>query len=208
MERLKQKSELKKKESVVSGGKLKQKVTLKQKGEVANIVIKDIVATLSWTAAVDLDLYAFYRTKSTITPRGGFLGIGGIKPGQEGKVFYMSKGSLRRFPWISLDQDSGVGDVGGQNEENLRIAHLDEMDHLLIVANIFNKPNSTFASYDGRVTIKGARQEIEVPLTAASGGNWCVVAHIDNSDSAGAKVYNVNQVQQKAPTIRDFAGNR
>lgn len=190
---------------------LKQKVLLKQKGEVAHLEIKNVVATLSWTAPVDLDLYAFYRAKMDIKPKKGFLGFGGVQPGQEGKVYYSSKGSLSKFPWMSLDQDSGVGDVGGMNEENLRIAHLDELDHVLIVANIFNKPNANFASYDGRVTIKttgkATEQQVEVPLSATSGGNWCVIAHIDNSSPLGTKIININQVQKKAPKINEYAGS-
>jgi len=52
------------------------KIVLKEKGESAAIPIKDLVATLTWTDPVDLDLYAFYRTKSNNTqekPK-GFLG--------------------------------------------------------------------------------------------------------------------------------------
>jgi tellurite resistance protein TerA len=184
---------------------LKQKVTLKQKGEVAYIPVKDLVATLSWTAAVDLDLHAFYRAKDSVKPQKGFLGIGGVKPRQEGQVYYMSKGNLNKFPWISLDQDSGVGDVGGTNEENLRIAKLDELDHIIIVANIFNKPNANFASYDGRVTLRASGQEFEVPLTATTGGSWCVIAHIDNTDAMGAKLTNINKVQSGSPTVREYA---
>lgn len=183
--------------------KLKPKVILKPK-ESAYIPVKDLVATLSWTAPVDLDLYAFYRAKKTIEERGGFLGFGGIKPGQEGKVYYGSMGNLRKFPWMRLDQDAGVGDVGGQNEENLRIANLDEMEHILIVANIFNKPNANFASYDGEVTLRAGDEVIEVPLTATTGGNWCVVARIDNSSSMGAQLINVNKVQRNQPRISQF----
>ena len=182
---------------------LKPKVVLKPK-ESAHIPVKNLVATLSWTAAVDLDLYAFYRAKKDIKKRGGLLGVGGVKPGQEGKVYYVSKGSLNKFPWMSLDQDSGVGDVGGQNEENLRIANLDEVDFVLIVANIFSKPNANFASYDGKVTLKGGDQVIEVPLTATTGGNWCVVAGIDNASAMGAKLININHVQSNTPAVRQF----
>lgn len=184
---------------------LKPKVVLKEKGDSAYIPVKNLVATLSWTAAVDLDLYAFYRAKKDVKERGGFLGMGGVKPGKEGKVYYMSKGNLGKFPWMNLDQDSGVGDVGGQNEENLRIANLDEVDHVLIVANIFNKPRANFATYDGRVTLKTGEQEIEVPLTATTGGSWCVVAHIDNSNPMGARLININQVQRDQPNISQFA---
>jgi len=184
---------------------LKPKVVLKQKGESAYIPVKNLVATLSWTAAVDLDLYAFYRAKKDIKRRGGLLDRGGVKPGQEGTVYYRSKGNLKKFPWMSLDQDSGVGDVGGQNAENLRITNLDEVEHVLIVANIFNKPNANFASYDGRVTLIAGDQVVEVPLTATTGGSWCIVAHIDNSNPMGARLININKVQCDQPKASQFA---
>lgn len=187
---------------------LKTKIILKQKNDSVEIPVKNIIATLSWTVPVDLDLYAFYRTKQTLKPKGGFLellGFGGAKPSQEGKVFYMSRGNLKKFPWMQLDKDAGVGDQGGANEENLRIANLDEVEHVLIVANIFNKPNANFASYDGRVTIKDdSGGSFEVPLTASSGGNWCIIAHINNTSAVGAKLINVNQVQSAKPSIRQF----
>lgn len=183
---------------------LKPKVVLKAKGESAYIPVRNLVATMTWTATVDLDLYAFYRAKKDIKPKSGFLGLGGVKPGQEGKIYYMSKGNLDKFPWMNLDQDAGVGDVGGQNEENLRIANLDEMEHVLIVANIFNKPNANFAGYDGRVTLKTGEQEIEVPLTATTGGSWCVIAHIDNSSPMGVRLININKVQRNQPKISEY----
>lgn len=184
---------------------LKTKIILKQKNDSAEIPVKNITATLSWTASVDLDLYAFYRIKQTVKPRGGFLGFGGVKPGKEGKVFFMSRGNLKEFPWMQLDKDEGIGDRGGSNKENLRITNLDEIEHVLIVANIFNKPNANFAKYDGRVTVKDdSGGSFEVPLTASSGGNWCIIAHIDNSKATGAKLINVNQVQSTEPSIAQF----
>ena len=185
---------------------LKPKITLKKKGDSADIPVKNLIATLSWTAAVDLDLYAFYRAKMAIKSKGGFLGFGGVKPGQEGKSFYGSRGKLNKFPWMQLDQDSGVGDQGGTNEENLRIVNLDEIDHILIVANIFNKPNADFSSYDGKVTIKtDSDRRFEIPLTATTGGNWCVVARIDNTNPTNTRLINVNKVQSEEPTISQFS---
>jgi uncharacterized protein involved in tellurium resistance len=183
---------------------LKQKVILKQKGESADIPVQNLLATLSWTAAVDLDLYAIYRAKQTVKPRGGFFGFGGVKPAQEGKVYFGSRGNLKDFPWMALDKDAGVGDVGGQNQENLRIADLTEMEYVLIAVNIFNKPTANFVSYDGRVTLKADNgDEVEVPLTATTGGNWCVIAQIDNSRK-GARLINVNKVQSKEPVMGEL----
>lgn len=185
---------------------LKTKLVLKQKQDSANISVNNIIVTLSWTAPVDLDLYAFYRTKKTLKPRGGFLGLGSVKPDQEGKVFYSARGHLAKFPWMQLDQDAGVGDKGGANEENLRITHLDEMAHVLIAINIFNKPDANFASYDGRVALKDDSGGcFEVPLTASQSGSWCIIAHIDNS-ATQAKLININQVQKNIPAIGQFLG--
>lgn len=184
---------------------LKQKIILQQKGESADIPVQNLLATLSWTAAVDLDLHAIYRAKSTVKSRGGFFGFGGVKPGQEGKIYFGSRGTLQDFPWMALDKDAGIGDVGGHNQENLRIADLTELEYILIAVNIFNKPNANFASYDGRVTLKtDSGTEVEVPLTATTGGNWCVIAQIDNTGSSGAKLINVNKVQPHEPVISEF----
>jgi len=185
---------------------LKPKITLKKKGDTADIPVKNLIATLSWTAAVDLDLYAFYQAKQTVKSKGGFFGFGGVKPGQEGKIYFSSRGKLNKFPWMQLDQDSGVGDKGGTNEENLRIVNLDEIEHILIAANIFNKPDANFASYDGRVTIKtDSGRSFEVPLSATIGGNWCIIAHIDNTNPTTAKLININKVQTKEPVISQFS---
>ena len=185
---------------------LKPKITLKKKGDSATIPVKNLIATLSWTAAVDLDLYAFYRAKQTIKSKGGFLGFGGVKPGQEGKAYFGSRGKLNKFPWMQLDQDSGVGDQGGTNEENLRIVNLDEVDYVLIVANIFNKSDANFSDYDGKVSIKtDSDKRFEIPLTANTGGNWCIIARIDNTNPVNAKLINVNKAQAEEPTISQFS---
>ena len=106
---------------------------------------------------------------------------------------------------MALDKDAGVGDKSGQNQENLRIADLKELEVVLIAVNIFNKPQANFASYDGRVTLQtDGGKEVEVPLTASTGGNWCVIAKIDNSSPTGAKLVNVNKVQSQEPTMPEF----
>jgi tellurite resistance protein TerA len=109
---------------------------------------------------------------------------------------------------IYLDKDAGIGDVGGTNEENLYFTDLQYMEHILIVANIYNKPNANFASYDGRVTLKADDRSFEVPLTATTGGSYCIIAHIDNSGPSGPVLVNVNKVQREKPTIGSFLHSR
>jgi len=189
---------------------LKPKITLKQKGDKAAIAVKNLHATLTWTAAVDLDFHAYYKTKMTGPPeeKKGFFGklFSGpqFKPGGEGLVYFADRGNKTAFPWIYLDQDAGVGDVGGKNVENLYFTDLQYIDHILIVANIFNKPNANFASYDGVVTVNTGDQAIDVPLTATTGGSYCIIAHIDNSAPTGPVLINVNKVQGAQPTIGSF----
>ena len=95
---------------------IKAKVLLKKKGQEAFVPIKQLMVQLKWTKGVDLDLLAFYKTKD----------------GQTGGVFSDqypggNRGNLNAFPFIQLDQDAGVGGVGGANEETLRITKLDDM---------------------------------------------------------------------------------
>jgi len=166
---------------------IRQKIIIREK-ESANIPLKNLVATLSWQKAIDLDLYAFYQTKS----------------GAVGKVFYGSRGSLTSSPYIELDKDAGVGDKGGKNEENIRFADLSHYKHILIVANIFAKANANFAQFGGTVVVKAEDQSFEVPLTAKDGGSWCTIAHIDNTNPISPQLKNVNTVSYDTPKIEEF----
>ncbi len=103
-----------------------------------------------------------------------------------------------------MDQDAGVGDVGGDDQENVSFANLEHMEHILIVANIFNKPNANFASYDGRVIVKASGQTFEIPLTESTPGSYCIIAHVDNSNPSGPVLKNINKVQKDAPSISAF----
>ncbi len=189
--------------------KLSSKVVLKKKGDNASIPVRNLQATLSWTAPVDLDLHAYYKMKSTSQANsgGGFLKklMGGSgSSAKEGCIYFKSRGSKTSSPWIYLDQDAGIGDVGGVNEENLYFTDLDKIEHILIVANIYNKPDANFASYDGKVTLKADGRSFEVPLSATTGGSYCIVAHIDNSGPSGPLLVNVNKVQKDIPRVSSF----
>lgn len=189
--------------------KLASKVVLKQKGEKATLSGDDFLATLRWTAAVDLDLHCFFQLKEGApAPSKGILGklLGGGSSTAgtgEGQVFFASRGSKNKSPWIYLDEDAGVGDVGGANEENIYFTKLASIEHALIVANIYAKARASFASYSGVVLVRGGGQEFEVPLTEREPGSWCIVARIDNSGCT-PQLINVNKTQRNKPTISEF----
>jgi len=172
---------------------LKRKVTLKKKGDAAEITLKKKGATavhakLSWKKAVDLDLHAFYKTKE----------------GKFGHVYFSNKGRLDKEPYIALDEDAGVGNTAGDNEENIRIGQLDHLSSVLIATNIFRflgflSSGENFAKYDGKVVIEtDSGDSIEVPLTSEEKGRWCLIAKIDNTGDT-PRVININQVQKKEP---------
>lgn len=187
--------------------KLSSKITLKSKGDTEQMTGNKFLATLRWTAAVDLDLHCFFKRADDGSDKDkGFFGKvkDAVSGGGGNHIYYSSRGSRNGDPYIYLDEDAGVGDVGGDNEENIRFLKLDHIEHALIVANIFNKPNANFASYDGKVIIKGGGQEFEVPLTEKQTGSWCVIARIDNSGPR-PRLINVNETVRSQPSVAEFA---
>lgn len=167
---------------------LNAKVTLKKKGEEAYLSVKQLVVSLKWTAAIDLDLMAFYQSKD----------------GKQGAVFSSNyaggnMGSLNSFPYIQLSEDSGVGAQAGENQEIIRISKLDDMAQVYICAVNFtdavtNRPHS-FAEYDAHVLLVDDRGEsVAVPLDSTIPGTVAIIAKIDNTGFMGAKLINENQV--------------
>ncbi|MGK7904785.1 MAG: stress response protein [Hormoscilla sp.] len=171
---------------------LKAKVTLKQKGEEAYVSLKQLMASLKWTAAVDLDLMAFYKAKD----------------GRVGGIFsdnYAggSMGSLNSFPFIQLSGDAGVGATGGENEETLRITKLDDLAELYICTINFTDAvqnrDRAFSSYDAYVLVVDDKGEsVAVPLDSTEPGTVAVIAKIDNTGFMGAKMINENRVMDMA----------
>ena len=141
------------------------------------VPLTGVSVRLDWRAAVDLDLGASYTLKS----------------GQSGWIRY----DERTGPNIRLDTDAGVGDKGGQNEENIAIDSLDEFEVIWFITDIGNSSEpGTYSDYDGRVTLQTkagdeVRQTIEVPLISTEIKPYLVIAKlIDGPD--GPTMVNVN----------------
>ena len=176
---------------------LKRKVTLDKKGDEAFVSVQQLIVTLSWTADVDLDLMAFYKTKD----------------GKVGGVFSDnypggSMGNLNSFPFIQLSGDEGIGAKGGVNEEKLRITKLNDFAELYIVTLNYTDASqgieTSFNKYDGKVMVMDDKGEaVEVPLNSAGRGTVAVVCKIDNSSAIGAKMINMNDIMD----LDDFVGS-
>jgi len=113
---------------------------------------------------------------------------------------------------MKLDEDAGVGNTGGDNEENLTITSLAEMEYVLIAVNIYQekgifsflKKKDSFARYDGKIMIQpDTGQDIEIPLSSIENGGWCVVAGIENRGDM-LKVLNINTVTAKKPDLKHW----
>lgn len=179
---------------------LKAKVTLKTKGEEAYVSVKQLMVTLKWTAAVDLDLMAFYKTKDGRT--GGVFSDN--YPGG-------SMGSLNAFPFIQLSGDEGVGAKGGENEETLRIIKLDDMTEVYICTlnytDASQKKDMSFNAYDGGVVVMDDKGEsVAVPLNSTDRGHVAVIAKIDNTSPMGAKLINMNNVMDLTGFVSTIPG--
>ncbi|MGK7904783.1 MAG: VWA domain-containing protein [Hormoscilla sp.] len=171
---------------------IKAKVTLTKKGEEAYVSVKQLMAKLKWTAAVDLDLMAFYKAKD----------------GRVGAVFSEnysggSMGSLNSFPFIQLSEDAGADARSGEDEEVLRITKLEDLAEVYICTINFTEAmqnrQTSFSNYDAQVLLIDDKGEsIAVPLDSPQSGTVAVIAKIDNAGFMGAKLVNENQIMDLA----------
>jgi len=161
---------------------------LAQKGAAAEVdSFKQLLVTMKWTTAADFDIAAAYETKE----------------GKNGLVYFGEKGNLNEFPHMSLSEDAGTGDAGGENEEKLRISSLDAFKFIWILAWDYGKVQegtpARFAGSDVSLVVmddKGTTHDIT--LDTGDMGNVAVLATLDNSSPMGAKLVN----SSKAGTLK------
>ena len=163
---------------------------LEQKGQAAAMEgARQFLITLRWTTAADFDLAAMYETSS----------------GRIGMVYFGMRGDLNSFPYMQLSGDEGVGDTGGDNEEQMRITRLDEMKRIWLLCWDFGMVSAgapaRFHESDVRISVTDdLGRSYDVALDEGSAGNIAVVALIDN---AGPQVQFVNT--SKTGVLRGFS---
>jgi uncharacterized protein involved in tellurium resistance len=162
---------------------------LKQKGQEAQLGgIKQFMVSLKWTSAADFDLAAVYETK---------------KEEKQGMVYFGELGNLNDFPHMQLSGDEGVGDTGGDNQEDMRVVKIDDMNYIWILCWDYGavqegKP-ARFAQSDVTVTLMDdSGISHAVSLDTGDTGNVCVMATVDNTGPMGAKFVNTS----KAGTLK------
>ncbi len=154
-------------------------------GESANLdtssPIQNVHVKLNWTKSIDLDLHAFYT----------------MRDGSSHHVYFGNKSDIQ----VELDRDAGVGDRGGQNEENILVGELTGISRIVFATKIYGH-GERFCDYDGRVVIETNNgDKITVPLSAQQRGKWCTITQIDNSNQTKPQVVNLNQVSDDEPRL-------
>lgn len=177
---------------------LRQKIVIRPK-QSAPIVstFKKMIVKLNWDFDVDLDLMAFYKTKS-----GSSSGIFSTLLGVDG-----SGGKLNSFPFI----EHGGDVIGGSgNEESIKISSLDDIAELYIIvlnyADAADNKTANFGQYGGLVSVKtDAGDNLEVALNSTEIGHVMVICKIDNSTGAPSLV-NENKVLSLGSFLQQIPG--
>ena len=157
---------------------------IKSKDESALLArnFKQLMVNLNWTSAVDFDLFAVYETKT----------------GQIGIVYYGDQGDLNRLPYMQLSEDAGQGDEGGDNQETMLIAQLNEMKYVWVCAWDYNKVRSgeqgRFDSCDLHMTVISDQSEFKIPLDSNLFGNTAHILTIDNTNLIASSLINSSNV--------------
>jgi tellurite resistance protein TerA len=160
---------------------------LKQKGASASVgSFKQLLVTMKWTTAADFDLAACYQKKD----------------GNYGLVYFGDLGDLNGFPFIQLSGDEGVGDEGGDNEEQLRITKLDELSNVWLLCWDYGQVQAgkpaRFSDSDITLNVMDdSANSHNVTLDTGTFGNVCVMATIEVSP-IGSKLVNTS----KAGTLK------
>lgn len=180
---------------------LKAKITLKSKGETANLPsIKQMRAVLVWKSLVDLDLMVFGKKKdgsvfSVFTNR-----LGG------------NQGDLNNFPFVCMADDQGVGATSGDKEESITIAKFDpSISEMHIVClnytDASSGKNSSFSNYDASINIidQDGNVLVQGQLNSTESG---VAAHLCTltSNAIGATFTNQNKVYDLTSFMQNIPG--
>ena len=198
--------------------RLKQKVTLKRKGDVAEVsTFNKMVVTLNWTLqdvgngelGPDFDLMAYYKCKDG--REGGIC-----SSGYNQNVADM--GYVDKFPWMELDKDdkpAGDSKIGDTSDEQMKISNLDEFDTVYICVinyeDALEGRKASFGNYNGFVTVQtdseSGDNNFEVPLDSNEEGHVVVVCKIDNS-SGRPRLYNENKVLSLGQFAKEIPGSK
>jgi len=198
--------------------KLKQKITLKRKGDGVEVAtFTRMIVKLNWELqdvgngdlGPDFDLMAFYKCKDG--KEGGICSSGYNQNAAD-------MGFLDKFPWMELDKDDkpeSNSKVGDSADEQMKISNLDEFNTVYVCVinyeDALNGKKASFGSYNGFVTVQtdseSGNNNFEVPLDSTDEGHLVVVCKIDNS-SGRPRLYNENRVLSIGQFAKEIPGSK
>ncbi len=160
---------------------------LKEKGasaELEGTTLKGAIIKMKWTTEADFDLAVLIEKKS-----------GGLD-----MCYYNNLGDLNAWPFMKLSGDAGVGDTGGDNEEQMKISQLDDdvaKAHIVVwdYGQVTAGGKARFDNSDVHVEFMDNTGTMHDVSLAAAGdlGNTVVLATIDNTSPMGAKLVNASK---------------
>lgn len=184
------------------------KISLDKGGQVSMSLEKAdpelvVTATLEWDGGsdarrrrgADLDLYALFVPASKAV-RGDKAPGTVVKSGPRrqgdggaGVVYYKSRGSVKKPPYIRLD-----GDARAPGRETVRIVRPDEQGYVLFCAySAVSNGFGSFRSFGAKVVVTDGRgSTVTVPLFEnTSTRYWVAIALVDFTDPDGAAIRHV-----------------
>ncbi len=150
--------------------------------------IEWIKANMHWETPIDLDLHAFYTTRS-----------GPVH------IFYGNKIDEN----MNLDHDAGIGnkldDPIKGNNETITIVKPDQILLVLFATKIYAE-KGCFSDYRGRVEVTtnvNSQVPVHVQMVSDERKDWCVIAMLDNTDPEHPRLFPINKVIRDEPNVMD-----
>lgn len=181
--------------------KLKRKITLRKKEEVAFTFNGRLKVNLYWTSDTDLDLCLFFRKID----------------GEVGGVFsneYRQKksdlGALDKFPYMLHLGDNKEPAPGGEESEQINIANLNEIDEAFVCIVNYGAASEgedvTYAEEGGRIEVRSDSGDyLEVLADSADEGHVYCVCSIKNKGGEFA-LKNESRVMSLSKAFNDIPG--
>lgn len=131
---------------------------------------------LSWKTAIDLDMHCLVKDKY----------------GEKEHIYFGNK----RGEYARLDQDAGIGDRAGRNEENMTLHNMNDVEQVLFYIDIFGKSQMDFARYKAKLEINFSGKIISMDLTDTTKGKYFVICAINQG-----QMINIDTVSSVQPNL-------
>lgn len=181
---------------------LKQKVSLKRKGEAAPFTFNErMQIEMLWSTDTDLDLCVFWKTNE------GKVG-GVFSDGYNTNIEDL--GHIDKYPFIEHQGDEPAPSAGGEENEVVKVKSIESMSELYIVVLNYDKAVDnlpvTFSEDSGRVEITTDTGDfLEVLVDSPESGHVYVICKIENKNGV-KKAVNERRVLTIGQAFKEIPG--